>query len=110
VNCTRRTQPTTWHRRSITASPGLSLPATTALGIGQAGADDSPLTSANPSFQRTWERPTSRCPTDVIVQASERRVPTYTPSNPTGWKVESGNIGRHDHQWYYGPRPEADTE
>jgi hypothetical protein len=45
-------------------------------------------------------------PTDVLVQAFERRVLTYTPSNPDGWKVESGNIGRHYYQWYYGPHPE----
>jgi hypothetical protein len=42
-------------------------------------------------------------PTDVLIQAFERRVLTYTPSNPTGWKVESGNIGQHYYQWYYGP-------
>ena len=45
-------------------------------------------------------------PTDVLVQAFERRVLTYTPSNLAGWKVESGNIGRHYYQWYYGPHPE----
>ena len=45
-------------------------------------------------------------PTDVLIQAFERRVLTYTPSNPSGWKVESGNIGRHYYQWYYGPHPE----
>jgi hypothetical protein len=45
-------------------------------------------------------------PTDVLVQAFERRVLTYTPSNPDGWKVESGNIGQHYYQWYYGPHPE----
>lgn len=42
-------------------------------------------------------------PTDVLIQAFERRVLTYTPSNPDGWKVESGNIGQHYYQWYYGP-------
>jgi hypothetical protein len=42
-------------------------------------------------------------PTDVLVQGFERRVLTYTPSNPIGWRVESGNIGRHYYQWYYGP-------
>ncbi|MCL5256859.1 MAG: hypothetical protein M1319_03565 [Chloroflexi bacterium] len=37
----------------------------------------------------------------VLIQAFERRVLTYTPSNPEGWKVEMGNIGRHYHDWRY---------
>lgn len=46
----------------------------------------------------------------VLIQAFERRVLTYTPSNPDGWKVEMGNIGRHYHDWRYsqsssGPAP-----
>jgi hypothetical protein len=40
--------------------------------------------------------------TDVLVQAFERRVLTYKPSNPAGWQVESGNVGRHYYQWRYG--------
>ena len=28
---------------------------------------------------------------DVLVQLYERRVLTYMPSNPDGWKVEMGN-------------------
>jgi len=39
---------------------------------------------------------------DVLVQAFERRVMTYTPDNPDGWKVEAGNVGRHYHAWRYG--------
>lgn len=39
---------------------------------------------------------------DVLVQAFERRVLTYTPGNPEGWRVESGNVGRHYHDWRYG--------
>ncbi len=41
-------------------------------------------------------------PKDVLVQAYERRVLTYTPDNPEGFQVEMGNIGRHYHQWRYG--------
>ncbi len=37
--------------------------------------------------------------TDVLVQAFQRRVLTYTPSNPDGWQVESGNVGRHYYEW-----------
>jgi len=38
---------------------------------------------------------------DVLVQLYERRVLTYTPSNPEGFKVEMGNIGQHYYQWRY---------
>jgi uncharacterized repeat protein (TIGR01451 family) len=39
---------------------------------------------------------------DVLVQAFERRVLTYTPDNPSGWQVEMGNVGRHYYAWRYG--------
>lgn len=39
---------------------------------------------------------------DVLVQAFERRILTYTPSNPAGFQVEMGNVGRHYHLWRYG--------
>lgn len=38
---------------------------------------------------------------DVLVQCFERRCMTYTPSNPSGWKVEMGNIGQHYLHWRY---------
>jgi hypothetical protein len=38
---------------------------------------------------------------DVLVQAFERRVLTYTPSNPAEWQVEMGNVGQHYEQWRY---------
>jgi hypothetical protein len=41
-------------------------------------------------------------PSQVLVQVFERRVLTYTPSNPVGWTVEAGNVGRHYYQWRYG--------
>ncbi len=37
----------------------------------------------------------------VLVQVFERRVLTYTPSNPPGWQVESGNVGLQYYQWRY---------
>src|SRR5579875_1526372 len=40
--------------------------------------------------------------TRVLVQVFERRVLTYTPSNPAGWKVEMGNVGQHYYAWRYG--------
>lgn len=36
----------------------------------------------------------------VLFQAFERRVLTYTPGNPDGWKVESGNVGQHYQSWH----------
>ncbi len=42
---------------------------------------------------------------DVLVQAFQRRVLTYTPTNPEGWKVEMGNVGRHYYTWRYGKQP-----
>src|SRR5690606_6135968 len=49
-------------------------------------------------------------PRDVLVQAFERRVLTYTPGNPAGWDVEAGNVGRHYYEWRYmhleNPEPE----
>ena len=38
---------------------------------------------------------------DVLVQMYERRVLTYTPVNPAGWRVEMGNIGQHYYDWRY---------
>ncbi len=37
--------------------------------------------------------------TDVLVQAFERRVLTYTPGNADPFKVEMGNIGQHYFRW-----------
>ncbi|GBD19848.1 hypothetical protein HRbin28_00285 [bacterium HR28] len=41
----------------------------------------------------------------VLVQAFERRLLTYTPDNPEGWRVEMGNVGRHYYEWRYGTPP-----
>ncbi|MDQ6832243.1 MAG: hypothetical protein M3008_02490, partial [Chloroflexota bacterium] len=38
----------------------------------------------------------------VLVQAFERRVLTYTPDNPDGFKVEAGNVGLQYLHWRYG--------
>ncbi|MGI8588132.1 MAG: PQQ-binding-like beta-propeller repeat protein [Chloroflexia bacterium] len=40
-------------------------------------------------------------PTDVLIQAFERRVLTYTPANADPFKVEMGNVGRHYFDWRY---------
>ena len=36
-----------------------------------------------------------------MIQIFERRVLTYTASNPAAFKVEMGNIGQHYYQWRY---------
>ncbi|HEX2911015.1 MAG TPA: L,D-transpeptidase family protein [Chloroflexia bacterium] len=38
---------------------------------------------------------------DVMFQAFERRVLTYTPSNPQAFRVEMGNVGAHYVNWRY---------
>ena len=38
---------------------------------------------------------------DVLVQLFERRVLTYTPSNPPAYRVEMGNVGQHYFRWRY---------
>jgi len=38
---------------------------------------------------------------DVLIQAFERRVLTYTPTNGPGFQVEMGNIGQHYYNWRY---------
>jgi hypothetical protein len=43
---------------------------------------------------------------DVLLQAFERRVLTYTPANPEGFKVEMGNVGAAYARWRYGPAAE----
>lgn len=39
---------------------------------------------------------------DVLMQAFERRVLTYTPANAPAWRVEMGNVGQHYLRWRYG--------
>ncbi|MDQ2787624.1 MAG: G1 family endopeptidase [Chloroflexota bacterium] len=41
-------------------------------------------------------------PRQVLVQVFERRVLTYTATNPAAFQVEMGNVGRHYYQWRYG--------
>ncbi len=44
----------------------------------------------------------------VLIQPFERRVLTYTPTNPAGFEVEMGNIGQHYYRWRFegsGPQP-----
>jgi uncharacterized protein YkwD len=44
-------------------------------------------------------------PAWVLVQAFERRILTYTPTNRPEWRVEMGNVGRHYFTWRYNEEP-----
>jgi len=41
----------------------------------------------------------------ILFQVFERRVLTYNPANPAGWRIEMGNVGQHYFEWRYGYRP-----
>lgn len=59
--------------------------------------------AGRPLTEPFWARvPVDRQQRDVLIQAFERRVLTYTPSNPEGWQIEWGNVGRQYAQWRYG--------
>jgi hypothetical protein len=47
---------------------------------------------------------------NVLIQCFERRCLTFTPDNPEGWEVESGNIGLHYYIWRYHLIDEPITE
>jgi len=76
---------------------------------------DGKLTTANlfdppffavglPITEPFWTRATvAGISRDVLVQAFERRVLTYTPANPDAFKVEMGNVGAAYARWRYGP-------
>lgn len=42
---------------------------------------------------------------DVLIQLFQRRVLTYTPSNPAAYQVEMGNLGQHYYIWRYQTTP-----
>lgn len=37
----------------------------------------------------------------ILVQAFQRRILTYSPTNVEGWKVEMGNVGAQYYSWRY---------
>ncbi|MDQ2809178.1 MAG: glycoside hydrolase [Chloroflexota bacterium] len=39
----------------------------------------------------------------ALIQAYQRRMLTYVPTNAPAWQVELGNVGRHYYDWRYGP-------
>ncbi len=60
-------------------------------------------TAGRPLTEPYWARvPVAHVMQDVLIQAFERRVLTYTPANPADWQVEWGNAGQQYMQWRYG--------
>ena len=45
----------------------------------------------------------------VLVQAFQRRMLTYSPDNPPGFRVEMGNVGRSYYDWRYNGQPAPPT-
>ena len=37
----------------------------------------------------------------IVFQAFQRRILTYSPDNPEGWKVEMANVGAQYYKWRY---------
>jgi len=59
-----------------------------------------------PLTEAFWVQVTlNATPTWVLVQPFERRVLSYTPTNPKAFQVEMGNIGQHYYQWRYMTNP-----
>ncbi len=59
-----------------------------------------------PLTEAFWTQVTlNAAPTWVLVQPFERRVLSYTPTNPASFQVEMGNIGQHYFQWRYTTNP-----
>jgi beta-lactamase class A len=59
--------------------------------------------TGRPLTEPYWARvPVAHVEQDVLIQAFERRVLTYTPDNPSGWQVEWGNVGQQYAHWRYG--------
>lgn len=66
-------------------------------------ADELLYLAGRPLSEPFWATlPLNRRPSDVLIQVFERRVLTYTPTNPAAWRVEWGNVGRHYAAWRYG--------
>ena len=56
-----------------------------------------------PLTEAYWSRVKLRGETaDILVQIFERRVLTYNPAQPEGWRVQIANTGRHYVDWRYG--------
>ncbi len=72
------------------------------------GLVDWVATMGYPVSEAYWLRATiSGVQRDVLVQAFERRMLSYTPSNAPGFQVEMTNVGLHYYGWRYGSAGEG---
>jgi len=63
---------------------------------------DWPSAAGLPLSEAYWSRAVvGGVEKDVLVQVFQRRVLTYTPSNPMAYRVEMGNVGQHYYNWRY---------
>jgi hypothetical protein len=69
-------------------------------------AGDWQMSVGLPLTEPYWVRTNLKgSPTWVLVQAFERRVLTWTPTNRPEWQVEMGNVGRSYYAWRYRETP-----
>jgi outer membrane protein assembly factor BamB len=70
--------------------------------LGSVFFDNSTYVLGRPVTEPFWSRAVvSGVEQNVLIQLFERRVLTYTPNNPAGFKVEMGNVGQHYYRWRY---------
>ncbi|MGI8854900.1 MAG: hypothetical protein ACR2JW_04050 [Thermomicrobiales bacterium] len=87
------------------------------VGDGAGGTTNGPL-FANPFYatrfpvtEAYWTTVrVAGVPRQVLMQAFERRVLTYTPGNPSGFEVEAGNVGAHYYRWRYQALPTTSVD
>jgi hypothetical protein len=64
------------------------------------------FTMGYPVTEAYWTKQTVGGKTyDVLVQAFQRQVLTYTPDNAPPWRVQFGNVALHYYTWRYGKAP-----
>jgi hypothetical protein len=72
-------------------------------GIGTAGVIDWVFAMGYPISEPYWCKvKVGGVERDVLVQAFERRIMTYTPANWAAYQVEMGNVGSQYYSWRYG--------
>lgn len=64
------------------------------------------FTMGYPTTEAYWTKQTVGGKTyDVLVQAFQRQVLTFTPDNAPPWQVQFGNVALHYYAWRYGKGP-----
>jgi hypothetical protein len=89
--------------RYLTGSRGpIILPGSSANSLSEGDVVDWTFSVGLPLTEAYWvSAKVNGVTREVLVQAFERRILTYTPSNPAAYQVEMGNVGRHYYSWRY---------